>query len=294
MQNAKESSTSSLKSLFTVGAMVAALIVGFLVFYLVLGNPSHFQDNDPTKLPKNGDLYGTIYKGGFIVPILMALLIIVITFSIERLLTIMRSSGTGNPDSFLKRVKVLLEQKKIDEAIAQCDKQKGSIGNVVKTGLLKYKQVENNPEMDKDQKLAAIEKDIEESTSLELPMLEKNLVILATIASIATLMGLLGTVLGMIRAFAALANAGAPDAVQLSTGISEALINTAFGIGTSALAIILYNTFTNTIDGITYRIDEAGFSISQTFASHSTPHSVSSQMRSNDVTSGNRPTPQLS
>lgn len=90
--------------------------------------------------------------------------------------------------------------------------------------------------------------------------------ILATFASVATLMGLLGTVLGMIRAFSAIATAGAPDAVALSTGISEALINTALGIGTSALAIISYNYFTTKIDGLTYGIDEAGFSIAQSFA----------------------------
>jgi biopolymer transport protein ExbB len=93
-------------------------------------------------------------------------------------------------------------------------------------------------------------------------------VILATFASVATLLGLFGTVLGMIRAFSALATAGAPDAVALSTGISEALINTALGIGTSALAIIAYNYFTTKIDGLTYGIDEAGFSIAQTFAAN--------------------------
>ena len=120
--------------------------------------------------------------------------------------------------------------------------------------------------LEKDQKILAIQKEIEEATSLELPMLEKNLVILATFASVATLMGLLGTVLGMIRAFSAIATAGAPDAVALSTGISEALINTALGIGTSALAIISYNYFTTKIDGLTYGIDEAGFSIAQSFA----------------------------
>lgn len=62
--------------------------------------------------------------------------------------------------------------------------------------------------MTKDQKIASLQKEIEEATSLELPGLEQNLVILATITSLATLMGLLGTVLGMIRAFSALANAG--------------------------------------------------------------------------------------
>ena len=71
----------------------------------------------------------------------------------------------------------------------------------------------------------------------------------------------------MIRSFAALANAGAPDSTALATGISEALINTALGIGTSALAIIAYNFFTGRIDSMTYRIDEAGFSLAQTYAS---------------------------
>jgi biopolymer transport protein ExbB len=107
------------------------------------------------------------------------------------------------------------------------------------------------------------------TTQLEMPMLEKNLVIIATIASIATLLGLLGTVLGMIKAFAALATAGAPDAVALANGISEALINTALGIGTSALAIILYNYFTSKIDALTYGIDEASYSIIQNFTTQS-------------------------
>jgi biopolymer transport protein ExbB len=126
--------------------------------------------------------------------------------------------------------------------------------------------MEGNTVMDTEHKVLAIQKEIEEATTLELPTLERNLNILATIASVATLVGLFGTVLGMIRAFAALATAGAPDSTALATGISEALINTALGIGTSALAIIFYNFFTSRIDSMTYRIDEAGYSITQAFA----------------------------
>jgi biopolymer transport protein ExbB len=81
------------------------------------------------------------------------------------------------------------------------------------------------------------------------------------------LIGLIGTVLGMIRAFKALAQSGAPDAVALANGISEALVNTAFGIIGSTLAIIFYNYFSNKIDAMTFKIDEASFSLSQTFAS---------------------------
>ena len=120
--------------------------------------------------------------------------------------------------------------------------------------------------MDTEQKVLAIRQEVEEATALELPMLEKNLVILSTMGSVATLIALLGTVLGMIKAFSALATAGAPDPVALANGISEALINTALGIGTSALAIIFYNFFTSRIDSMTYRIDEAGYSLTQTFA----------------------------
>jgi biopolymer transport protein ExbB len=274
MQNKTSSggSSSILKSVFAVSVMVIALIVSILVYAYVFGNSHNFiTDDKGHKEPVAEGMahwYATIYKGGFIVPIIMSMLIMVVTFSIERVLTISRATGRGNMDNFLKRVKILLDGNDINAAIAECDKQKGSVGNVIKSGLIKYKQVLNDPSMDKDQKLAAIQKELEEATTLELPMLEKNLVIIATIASIATLMGLLGTVLGMIRAFSALAATGAPDASALSTGISEALINTAFGIGTSALAIILYNTFTSTIDKLTYRIDEAGFTISQNFASH--------------------------
>jgi biopolymer transport protein ExbB len=137
---------------------------------------------------------------------------------------------------------------------------------VVRAGLTKYAEMEKITGMEKDEKVIAIQKEVEEATTLELPMLERNLSILATIASIATLFGLLGTVIGMIRSFAALATAGAPDSTALATGISEALYNTALGIGTSAIAIVFYNFFTNRIDALTYRIDEAGYSLTQTFA----------------------------
>jgi biopolymer transport protein ExbB/TolQ len=113
------------------------------------------------------------------------------------------------------------------------------------------------------------QKELEEATTLELPMLEKNLVIIATMASVSTLIALLGTVLGMIRSFSALGedSGGGAAAAKLSVGISEALYNTALGIGTSAFAIMFYNIFTTKIDGITYGIDESGFTLTQSFAS---------------------------
>ena len=258
----------SLSTVFSALVIPIALIVAELIFYFILGIDMNFQGNNNKNLPLPGNLLGTIFKGGVIVPILMTLLMTVIAFTIERFFTISRASGRGSVVKFVQNVRSLLNQHKISEASELCDRQRGSVANVIKAGLTKYQDVEKDTVMAKDQKLVAITKEVEEATTLELPSLEANLVILATISSIATLLGLLGTVLGMIKAFSAIGTAGAPDSVQLSVGISEALINTAFGIGTAALAIIFYNVFTTKIDKLTYAIDEAGFTIAQTYAAN--------------------------
>jgi len=262
---------SKIKTAFTgfAGIVIPVLfVVAILLFNFVMGNPENFQGNNIANNPKPGNYLGIIYKGGIIVPILMTILMMVITFSIERWITITKAKGKGRITAFVIRVYQKLANPDIDAAIEECDNQRGSVANVIKAGLLKYKQMVGVKDLNKDQKIVAIKQEIEEATSLELPILEQNLVILATIAPLATLLGLLGTVLGMIKAFSALATAGAPDAVALSTGISEALINTAFGIGSSALAIISYSYFTTKIDKMTYSIDEAGVAIVQNFASH--------------------------
>ena len=210
---------------------------------------------------------GIIYMGGPIVPILISFMIIVIVFSIERALALKKAAGKGNVDSFVLNVRRLLNQNKVDEAIEECDKQEGSVGNVVREGLTTYKALAHDSAMNKEQKMVALNKSIEEATTLEMPMLEKNMMILSTLGTVATLVALLGTVIGMIKAFSALGSGGGtPDSAALSIGISEALINTALGIGTSAVAIILYNYFTSKIDGLTFKIDEIAMSIQQSFA----------------------------
>jgi len=254
---------------FTLIVIVAAIVVGYIIYYGILGNGSNFEGGSHDNKPLPNNFLAIMYKGGSIVPWLIGILLIIITFAIERSLTIMNASGKGSVDGFVKRVREMLSAGKIHDAIAECDKQKGSVANVIRSGLVKYEQVESEGGMDKEAKLAAIEKSLEEATALELPMLSKNLVIMSTCASISTLVGLLGTVLGMIKAFAALAQAGAPDAIGLANGISEALINTGLGIFAAALGIVSYNVFTNLIDTLTYGMDEAGFSIVQTYsASH--------------------------
>lgn len=256
---------NSNSGLFAALIIVVEFIIAILFFMFVLGNPDNFQGGNPENHPLQGNYFGIVYKGGPIVPVLISLLMITITFSIERLITIGKAKGKGNIKTFVQKVKHLVSTNNISQAIAECDKQKGSVANVVKAGLTKYNTLQTTSGIELDKKVVLIQKDIEETTQLEMPMLEKNLVIIATIVSVATLLGLLGTVMGMIKAFAALATAGAPDSVGLANGISEALINTALGIGTSALAIIFYNYFTSAIDSLTHAIDETSFSIIQNF-----------------------------
>jgi biopolymer transport protein ExbB len=254
-------------------APLACVIIGFLIWRFLIGDPSNFTHPD-----LNGGFWPShegaktalsrMYLGGIIVPILIGCLLTVLTFVVERFLTIIKATGSGNINEFIRKVQYHLANKNVDSAIAECDRQKGSVGNVMKAGLRRYKEMITNSELDTEQKVLAIQKEVEEATALELPMLEKNLVFLSTIASVATLLGLLGTVMGMIRSFAALGDSGGGEAAsKLSQGISEALYNTALGIGTSAISIIMYNVFTTKIDGITYGIDESGFTLTQSFAS---------------------------
>jgi biopolymer transport protein ExbB len=240
--------------------VLIAVIICNILFYTVF--KSQIDEKGHEK-----NIIGLFYKGGVVVPFLMATFVTCITFAIERLLTIGKAAGTGSLDSFLQVIKSKLTSNDLNGALAECNKQKGAVANVIQAGLHKYADMEKNTELTGEQKILNIQKEVEESTSLELPALEKNMWVLSTIASVGTLIALLGTVIGMIKAFAALATSGTPDPAALSSGISEALVNTALGIFTSALAIIFYNLCTQKIDKLTYSIDEMGYSISQTFAS---------------------------
>ena len=260
----KSASFTGIKSAGLV--MVCCLVLAICIYHFLLGNPANFMNNDPNNHPLPGNFLGTIYKGGVIVPIIQTLLLTVLALSIERYFAIRSAFGRGSLTKFVKNIKEALASGDMRKAQEVCHAQRGSVANVVTATLRKYQEMENDNTVTKEQKILAIQKELEEATALELPMMEQNLPIIGTITTLGTLMGLLGTVIGMIRSFAALAAGGSADSMALSQGISEALINTAFGILTGALAVISYNYFTNKIDKLTYSLDEVGFSIVQTFA----------------------------
>ena len=253
-------------------APIICIIAGYCIWRFMMGDPGGFKQPGAggfwpdNKGPK--DAWHRIYEGGIIIPILIGMFLMVVTFSIERFLTISKALGKGSIADFIRKVQYHLANRNVDAALSECDKQRGSVANVMKAGLRRYKEMINISDMDTEQKVLSIQKEVEEATALELPMLQKNLVFLSTITSVGTLVALLGTVMGMIRSFSALGEEGGAGAAgTLAQGISEALYNTALGIGTSACALIMYNVFTTKIDSITYGIDESGFTLTQSFAS---------------------------
>jgi biopolymer transport protein ExbB len=249
------------QSVFLTAVLVITAVVAISIYLFILGNPANFKDGENRQVPEN--LLGNVYTGGVVVPVLLMLTLMDITLVFERMFSLRKANGRQSITSFLKSVQTHLMAGKIDDAMKACDAQRGSAANIIRTGLERYKAVHAEKKLDAEKRMAETQRAIEEATSLETPLLERNLIALSTIASIATMMGLLGTTIGMIRAFAALARAGAPDAIQLSIGISEALINTALGLLAAIIGIVAYNFFVTKVDNFVYMIDEASYNVVQ-------------------------------
>ena len=248
--------------------IIACAVFAFLFFFLWFGNSMHFEGGDPEGEAK--DVWGLIFKGGVIVPVIHSLLLTVLAMSIERWLALKTAFGKGSLPKFVTNIKAALNANDFAKAQQLCNQQKGSVANVLTASLNAYKEMEQTSGIKKAQKVAKIAQAHEEATQLEMPTLTMNLPIIATIVTLGTLTGLLGTVVGMIKSFSALSAGGGADSAKLSAGISEALINTAFGIGTSWCAVVSYNYFTNKVDKLTFALDEVGYSIAQTYEANHT------------------------
>ncbi|MBQ7511437.1 MAG: MotA/TolQ/ExbB proton channel family protein, partial [Prevotella sp.] len=236
---AKKSGFTGMKNAWIILVICCAL--GYGVWYFIMGNPDNFIGGDRSGHPAN--LLGTVYKGGFVVGLILTLLFTVICLGFERFFAIRSASGKINLAKFTAQVKELIKNQKFDEAKALCNKMQGSVGNVVLSTINMYQTVETDTTLKKAAKIAKIQQAHEEATQLEMPTLQMNMAMVATIVSLGTLTALFGTVLGMIGSFQALSAGGGADSMALSAGISEALVNTASGILTSWVATVVYNFF---------------------------------------------------
>jgi biopolymer transport protein ExbB len=251
---------------FLAIAILVTFGIAFGIYHFVLGNPANFKPGDVEKhQPVN--LLGTVHTGGIVVPVLIMCTLLNLTIVFERIFSLRKAQGRGSLTAFLKKVQAALTGGNIDDALKACDAQRGSAANIIRSGLMRYKEVLGDSTLDGEKKMAETKRAIEEATALETPLLERNLIALSTIASIATMLGLLGTTIGMIRSFRALAvQGGTPDAISLSIGISEALINTALGLFAAILGIVFYNLFVTRVDNFTYMIDEASYNVAETLS----------------------------
>lgn len=241
------------QTIFVTLNAIVAFAIGFGLWYGV------FRTSD-------NPIIHSVYQGGPLVVLLIMILIMLIVFVIERYISLYSNAkGKSSVQVFFKKLVTLLQNDDYDGALAACDKQRGTTANVLRAGIERYREVRGQDSLPGEKRIQLTQTAIEEANALEGPLLERNLIALSTIASIATMVGLLGTTVGMIRAFAATGNVegGVIDATALATGISEALINTAGGLLSGILGIFFYNFFVNKVDAFNYTTDEATFEVIQ-------------------------------
>ncbi len=201
-------------------------------------------------------------QGGPLLVIGLTLFFLTMTYAIERFIVLWRAGGRGSVSGFVKTIKQAVHADELDNAVAACKHQGGSLANVIGAGLENFRRLSGTG-IPKKELMDETRRALQEANALESPNLEHNLNALSTIASIATMLGLLGTTIGMIRSFHAMARAGAPDATQLALGISEALVNTAMGLTTAIIATVLFNYFSTKVDNFNTRVEETSYEVLQ-------------------------------
>jgi biopolymer transport protein ExbB len=242
------------QSLFITLNFLISFVIGYVLWGIIL------------KAQPAGTIAHNVYQGGPLVVVLITILLMLIAFVAERFISLYKvAKGKSSVQVFFKNLITLLQADNYDGALAACDKQRGTTANVLRAGIERYRQIRDDKSIDNEKKITMTQAAIDEANALEGPLLERNLIALSTIASIATMVGLLGTTIGMIRAFAATGNVegGVIDASQLAVGISEALVNTAGGLISGILGIFFYNFFVNKVDAFNYTTDEATFEVLQ-------------------------------
>ena len=192
-------------------------------------------------------------QGGIFMYPLLFFSVLAATVAIERFIVF--SKAKIHVSDFLTKIrKALLVNRNVKEAIKICEQSKGPVASVMKAGLLRYGHSRED-----------VEKTIENAALYELDRLEKRLGVLATTANVAPMLGFLGTVAGMIKSFATLAEQGLTNPAAVAVGISEALITTATGLIIAIPAQLVYNWYTTKITRFVRDIETASNMLVETF-----------------------------
>jgi len=197
-------------------------------------------------------MWDLINKGGPMMYLIVLASILALGVVIERIYAL--NKARIDADKFMDGIIGVLKRNKIIEAVEMCNKTPGPVAHIIKAGILKH-----------DRSRPEIKEAVEEAAELEIPRLEKHLPILATIAHITPLLGLLGTVTGMIRSFQiiqAKATAMVPvNPGDLAGGIWEALLATVAGLSVAIPAYVAYNYLTSQVDGFVYDMEKSAMDL---------------------------------
>jgi biopolymer transport protein ExbB len=184
-----------------------------------------------------------VIKGGPIMAPILLCSVISLGIIVERCLSLRRNRILKY--EVLQRIEELLRDRKIPEASTLCKRYPSSMTRILLAAILNH-----------DKSREEIKEIIEDAGRHEVPVLERYLTILGTIASISTLLGLLGTITGMIKTFNVIAALGYGHPEALAGGISEALITTAAGLGVAIPTLVLYNFFTSKVDALVIEMEK--------------------------------------
>jgi biopolymer transport protein ExbB len=184
-----------------------------------------------------------IFQGGVLMFPIMLVSVIALAITFERFVTLRRAAVDVR--EFMDTMRTVLRQGRIQEALDACEENRGPVARILKAGLLKH----DRPKED-------IRQAIEDAGHLEVPRLERYMSGLATCASVAPLLGLLGTVQGMIKAFAKIQDLqGQVNPSDLAEGIGNALITTAAGLAIAIPALVVYNYFVSRVDNLVLEME---------------------------------------
>ena len=180
--------------------------------------------------------------GAFMWPILVSL-IFGLGFAFERAYSLIISSI--NSQKFYEDISKILEKKSVQAAVDLCDNTPGPVAEVFHAGLTRFHRG-----------LREVEKAVQNAGSLEMAFLEKNMIWLNTVITVAPMIGFTGTVVGMIDAFDAIKAANDISPAVVAGGISKALLTTAFGLITAMIIQIFQNFFVSRIDKLILDMEE--------------------------------------
>jgi len=250
---------SSVNNTFGVVVFLLSLSISFFIYHQFLGHPNNFISTDSSAVPMEGNFLALMYRSGPIIVLQLTLLFILMSYIIERLIAIHFAKGVLKFKAFASRVTSMVTSSRIDEIITIAEYQKGTVGNVLLMGVGQYQKSVEKKHLSPEEKAELMQHELEAASKVELPLLKRNMIIISTLASISILLGLFGTINGIIQNFSTYASLGSPDTFHIVQGVSQALITTAIGIITAAIAIVFYNYHSNTIESLSYSIDELSY-----------------------------------